>query len=129
MFISAPMFVMFILVSITYWNIKANNRVMNRETPQSAEKQELHRKRASRTARKYPILVLLLTAPMFLCILPWYILTIIYVTYEDSVKTDAAFLAEQFSISFLFLPDLFLPIIKALRFKEYYNSIKHRFRR
>lgn len=128
MFISAPMFVMFILVSITYWNIKTNNRVMNRETPQSAEKLELHRKRASRTARKYLILVLLLTVPMFLCILPWYILTIIYVTYKDSVKTDAAFLAEQFSISFLFLPDLFLPIIKTLRFKEYYNSIK-RYRR
>ena len=128
-FISAPMLVLVTLVSITYRNIKSRNRVSSGEIPQSVGQSELRRKRNTRSARKYLMTVSLFMVPMFLCILPWYIITVIHITCKDSIRTDMGFFLQRFSISLLFLPDVIGPITTMLRFEEYYNSAKRLFQR
>ena len=125
MFFSVPILFSLIMSFITYWKLKHKNRVASNEIPQPVEKLEIHRKLSTRTARKYLKVVSLFLVPLLLCTLPWYIVKIIEVAYqESSLTTEMGFFWQRFSLSLLFLPDVFGPITLTLRFETYYNSVK-----
>ena len=128
-FISAPLLLIFILSCVTYWKIKNRNRVANGEIPVSAEQLELHKKRSTRTARKYLSIVALFMVPLSLCVLPWYIMKVIEVGNKKAFPTDAEFFLQRFSMSLLFLHSVIEPIIVAFRFQEYTILVKRFFRR
>ena len=129
-FISAPMLFHFILSFFTYWKIKNRNRVANEEIPVSAEQLELHKKRSTRTARKYLSIVSLFMVPLSLCFLPWYIMKVIGVENKKAFTTDSAeFFLQRFSVSLLHLYDIVGPITIAFRFEEYTTLVKRLIRR
>ena len=129
LFISAPLLLTFILFCVTYWNIKNRNRVANGGILVSAEQLELHKKRSTRTARKYLCIVSLFMVPLSLCILPWYIMKVIEVQNKKAFTIDAEFFLQRFSISLLYLYNIIGPIISAFRFQEYTILVKRFFRR
>ena len=130
-FISVPLLLMFVLFCVTYWKIKNRKKVANGEIPVSAEQLELHKKRSTRTARKYLSIVSLFMVPLSLCVLLWYIMKVIEVAgNKKAFPTDSAeFFLQRFSISLLFLPSVIEPIIVAFRFQEYTILVKRFFRR
>lgn len=128
-FFSFPMSLPIITTGVTYWKIKNRNRVASNEIPQSVEKLELHRRHSTRTARKYLTVVSLFLVPLFLCILPWYIVKVSELTVKNAIlTTDVGFFWQRFSISLLFLPDVLAPMTLTLRFEAYYNSVRRFFR-
>lgn len=128
-FFSFPMSLPIITTGVTYWKIKNRNRVASNEIPQSVEKLELHRRHSTRTARKYLTVVSLFLVPLFLCILPWYIVKVSELTVKNAIlTTDVEFFWQRFSISLLFLPDVLAPMTLTLRFEAYYNSVRRFFR-
>lgn len=128
-FFSFPMSLPIITTGVTYWKIKNRNRVASNEIPQSVEKLELHRRHSTRTARKYLTVVSLFLVPLFLCILPWYIVKVSDLTVKNAIlTTDVGFFWQRFSISLLFLPDVLAPMTLTLRFEAYYNSVRRFFR-
>lgn len=129
-FFSFPMLFSLITTFVTYWKLKHKNRVASDEIPQPVEKLQLHRKHSTRTARKYLKVVSLFLVPLFLSILPWFIVKIIEVKNQNpSLTTEVGFFWQRFSISLLFLPDVLAPITLTLRFEAYYNSVKRFIRR
>ena len=129
-FFSVPMAFIIFTAFLTYWKLKHKNIVASSEIPQSVEQLQLHRKRSTRTARKYLTIVFLFLVPLFLCILPWYMVQIMEVTCQTSgLTTDVVFVWKRFSISLLFLPDFIDLITLTLRFEAYYNSVKRLIRR
>lgn len=128
-FFSFPMSLPIITTGVTYWKIKNRNRVASNEIPQSVEKLELHRRHSTRTARKYLTVVSLFLVPLFLCILPWYIVKVSELTVKNAIlTTDVGFFWQRFSVSLLFLPDVLAPMTLTLRFEAYYNSVRRFFR-
>lgn len=128
-FFSFPMSLPIITTGVTYWKIKNRNRVASNEIPQSVEKLDLHRRHSTRTARKYLMVVSLFLVPLFLCILPWYIVKIIELTVKNAIlTTDVGFFWQRFSMSLLFLPNVLAPMTLTLRFEAYYNSVRRFFR-
>ena len=124
-FFSFPMSLPIITTGFTYWKIKTRNRITSNEIPQSVEKLERHRKHSTRTARKYLTVVSLFLGPLFLCILPWYIVKVSELTDRNAILAkDVGFFWQRLSISLLFLPDILLPIILTIRFETYYNSAR-----
>ena len=130
LFISAPMLFHFILSCCTYWKIKNKKRVANEEIPVSAEQLELHKKRSTRTARKYLSIVSLFMLPLSLCILPWFIMKVIEVENKKAFTTDSVeFFVQRFSVSLLHLYAIVGPITITFRFEEYTILVKRLIRR
>ena len=124
MLISAPTLLIIIIACVTYRNIKNRKRVESAEVPSSAEQLELYRKRNTRSARKYLRVICVYLLPLYLCILPWFVVTIIQATLNYSLKNGVGFFWQRFSISLLFLPDVVGPVTIVLKFKDYFNSVK-----
>ena len=129
MLISAPTLGLIIMACITYRDIKNRKRIESAEIPYSVEQLELYRKRNTRVARKYLRMISVYLLPLYLCILPWYIVTIIQTTLNYSLKNGVGFFCQRFSISLLFLPDVAGPITIILRREDYFNSVKRFIRR
>ena len=113
----------------TYWKIKTRNRITSNEIPQSVEMLQLHRKHSTRTARKYLSVVSLFLLPLFLCILPWYIVKVSELTDKNAILAkDVGFFWQRLSMTLVFLPGVLLPITLTIRFQEYYKSVSRYFR-
>ena len=129
-FISVPICVIFILVVLTFWNIRRRSMVVSGEIPQSLEQFQHRRKRNARTARKYLAVVSLFMVPMFLCILPWYIMKSIESNDAENLHiTGAKFFFQRLSIPLLFLPDVLGPVTVVFRFEDYSVAVKRLLRR
>ena len=130
LFFTAPLLFILVTTFVTYWKLKNRNRIVSSEIPPSMEQLEFHKKRSVRSARRYLIVIASLMIPMFLCILPWYVVTLVKVNANHVYLTNnLRFLWQRFSITLLFLPDVIGPITLTLRFKTYYNSVKSLLRR
>ena len=125
MLISVPTLLVIIIACVTYRNIKNRKRIESTEIPYSVEQSELYRKRNTRTARKYLRTICVYLLPLYLCILPWYFVTI----FQATLKNGVGIFWQRFSILLLFLPDVVGPITITLRNKDYFNSVKRLIRR
>lgn len=129
-FISMPICIIFILVVLTFWQIRSRNMVVSGEIPQSSEQLQRRRKRSVRTARKYVAVVSLFMVPICLCILPWYIMNIIESKDAENLHmTGTKFVFQRLSMPLLFLPDLLGPVTVVLRFEDYSIAVKRLLRR
>ena len=129
MYFTFPMSLLIPTTGFTYWKIKTRNRITSNEIPQSVEMLQLHRKHSTRTARKYLSVVSLFLLPLFLCILPWYIVKVSELTDKNAILAkDVGFFWQRLSMTLVFLPDVLLPITLTIRFEGYYNSVRRFFR-
>ena len=127
LFCSSSWVVFLFVTWLTYRKLKNRTRIAPNESvqlPQIREKAEFEKARNASIAKKHVHKAAKFYMPVFLTVLPWYVVKCTKAVCEVCMTTEAGFFWQRFSISIAFLTDAYYPLTF---YREYGKTVKYIF--